>query len=60
MKKPAPGSSAEQWTAYREWVREQLVNWDPADDRGGPDLYVPRYNGVRAADVEGAEDGSED
>lgn len=53
MKKPAPGASQEQWSAYREWVREQLVDWDPADDRGGPTVYVPRYNGIKAVDVEG-------
>ncbi len=38
--------------AYKAWVRAQLANWDPADDRGGPTVYVPRFNGVRAADIE--------
>jgi hypothetical protein len=42
--------------AYAKWVAAQLQTWDPADDRGGPDVYVPRLDGVRAADVEGSED----
>lgn len=38
--------------AYKAWVRAQLKDWDPADDRGGPNVYVPRLNGIRAADIE--------
>lgn len=38
--------------AYRAWVLRQLEDWDPADDKGSPTAYVPRNNGVRAADVE--------
>jgi hypothetical protein len=59
MKKPAPGSSQAAWAAYGEWVRAKLADWDPADDRGGPDVYTPRYNGVRAIPnypVNGADD----
>lgn len=52
MKKPAKDASAALWAAYREWVRTKLENWDPADDRGGPDVYVPRYDGIRALEVE--------
>ncbi len=48
MKKPPPGSSQAAFDAYEGWVRSKLVDWDPADDRGGPDVYVPRYNGVKA------------
>jgi hypothetical protein len=48
MKKPKPGSSIAAFAAYAEWVRGQLKDWDPADDRGGPDVYVPRYDGVKA------------
>ena len=56
MKKPAPDASREAWASYRTWVREQLQDWDPADDRGGPDVYVPRYNGIRAAEIENVRD----
>ncbi len=42
--------------AYKAWVRAQLANWDPADDRGGPTVYVPRFNGVRSADIESTEE----
>lgn len=52
MKKPAATASASEHAAYREWVREQLANWDPADDKGGPDVYVPRFNGVSAEGIE--------
>lgn len=52
MKKPAKDATAAQLAAYREWVRAQLSNWDPADDRGAPDVYIPRYNGIRAAEIE--------
>lgn len=45
--------------AYKAWVRAQLVNWDPADDRGGPTVYVPRFNGVQALDVDSPEDDPE-
>jgi hypothetical protein len=48
MKKPRPGSSQAAFAAYAEWVRAKLKDWDPADDRGGPAVYVPRYNGVKA------------
>jgi hypothetical protein len=48
MKKPPQGSSQAAFAAYAEWVREKLKDWDPADDRGGPDCYVPRHNGVKA------------
>ena len=48
MKKPHPGASRAAFAAYAAWVRDQLKNWDPADDRGGPDVYVPRHNGVKA------------
>ncbi len=48
MKKPRPGSSQAAFAAYAEWVRAQLKDWDPADDRGGPTVYVPRYDGVKA------------
>jgi len=47
MKKPRPGSSQAAFAAYAEWVRGQLATWDPADDRGSPDVYVPRYDGIR-------------
>lgn len=47
MKKPRPGAPESAWAAYAEWVRGKLKNWDPADDRGGPDVYIPRYDGVR-------------
>jgi hypothetical protein len=43
--------------AYKAWVRKQCANWDPADDRGGPEMYVPRFNGVRALDVENFDEG---
>lgn len=56
MKKPAKDAPAAQHAAYREWVRARLKDWDPADDRGGPDVYVPRFNGIKAADVEGVPD----
>jgi hypothetical protein len=55
MKKPAPDASLTKQAAYREWVRAQLENWDPADDRGGPTVYVPRYNGIKALEVENVE-----
>ena len=42
--------------AYGDWVGSQLKNWDPADDRGGPTIYVPRFNGVQALDVEGVDE----
>jgi hypothetical protein len=42
--------------AYAAWVRRQVSTWDPADDRGGPTVYVPRFNGIRAADIEHQED----
>jgi hypothetical protein len=42
--------------AYKAWVRAQLANWDPADDRGGPTVYVPRFNGVKATDIENQDD----
>jgi len=45
--------------AYKAWVKAQLANWDPADDRGGPTVYVPRFNGVRALDIESHEDDTE-
>jgi hypothetical protein len=38
--------------AYKAWVRKQCATWDPSDDRGGPTVYVPRFNGIRASDVE--------
>ena len=38
--------------AYRAWVRAMLKRWDPADDKGDLVTYVPRHNGVKAADVE--------
>lgn len=41
--------------AYKAWVKAQLANWDPADDRGGPHVYVPRFNGIRAADIDSPE-----
>ncbi len=44
--------------AYKAWVRAQLKDWDPADDRGGPDVYHPRNDGVKAADVEGIDEPS--
>jgi hypothetical protein len=56
MKKPGKNASAAQLAAYAQWVRAQLETWDPADDRGGPDVYVPRYNGIKASDVEKARD----
>lgn len=52
MKKPRPGASEAAFAAYAEWVRGKLKNWDPADDRGGPDVYIPRFDGIKAADVE--------
>lgn len=52
MKKPANSASHAEWAVYREWVREQLASWDPADDRGSPTVYVPRYNGIFAEGVE--------
>lgn len=52
MKKPAPTASRAAWAQYREWVREQLKDWDPADDRGGPHVYTPRHNGIRASEIE--------
>lgn len=52
MKKPGKNATAQQRAAYRAWVRAQLENWDPADDRGGPDVYVPRFDGIRASEVE--------
>lgn len=54
MKKPHATASANDWAAYREWVREQVSNWDPADDRGSATVYVPRYNGIRAEGIERA------
>lgn len=42
--------------AYKAWVRKQVAAWDPADDRGGPTVYVPRFNGIRAADIENEDD----
>jgi hypothetical protein len=47
MKKPAADATPAQWAAYRLWVQAQLKDWDPADDKGGPDVYVPRLNGIR-------------
>lgn len=52
VKKPPKDASAAQHAAYREWVRARLKDWDPADDRGGPGVYVPRYDGIRAHEVE--------
>lgn len=48
MKKPAADAPINQWVRYREWVREQLKEWDPADDRGSPTVYHPRFNGIHA------------
>jgi hypothetical protein len=47
MKKPALDAPLRLWSQYRAWVREQLRNWHPSDDKARPDLYVPRFNGVR-------------
>lgn len=55
MQKPKPGAPAVEWAAYRAWVRTELENWDPADDRGSPAVYVPRYDGIKALEVERAE-----
>ncbi len=52
MKKPSPQASKQAWAQYREWVREQLKDWDPADDRGSPTDYIPRHNGVFAEGIE--------
>lgn len=52
MKKPKPGASEAEWRRYREWVRAELETWDPADDRGNAEVYVPRYNGIQAVEVE--------
>lgn len=60
MKKPGKNATASQLSAYRAWVRAQLADWDPADDRGGPDVYVPRNDGIKAADVENASQRPED
>lgn len=46
--------------AYKAWVRAQLTNWDPADDRGGPTVYVPRFDGVKAFDIDTHEPGDEE
>jgi hypothetical protein len=47
MRKPSKDAPAREHAAYRAWVRDQLIDWDPADDRGSPDVYVPRLNGVK-------------
>jgi hypothetical protein len=44
MKKP---DKRKQPRAYENWVRRQLRNWYPEDDRPG---YSPRFNGVRCPD----------
>lgn len=49
MKKPNKKTHPK---AYKAWVERQLEDWDPADDRGGPDAYVPRHDGVKAEGVE--------
>lgn len=56
MKKPDKLAPVHQRIAYRLWVRSQLKDWDPADDRGGPDVYVPRFNGIKASEVENVAD----
>lgn len=53
MKRPSKNASEQRWAAYRQWVKDQLKDWDPADDKGGPDTYVPRYDGVKAEGIEG-------
>lgn len=53
MKKPSKTDPERMWVKYRHWVKEQLKDWDPLQDRVGPDVYVPRYNGVKYEDVEG-------
>lgn len=52
MKKPSPDARPSVWARYVKWVQLKLKDWDPADDRGGPDAYVPRFNGVRSEGVE--------
>lgn len=52
MKKPGPDAGLAAQARYREWVREQLKDWDPADDRGSPTDYIPRHNGIFASEIE--------
>lgn len=56
MKKPSKNAPEAQWEAYRLWVRDQVRNWHPEDDRGGPDCYIPRFNGIKAEGIEGVDD----
>jgi hypothetical protein len=43
---PAKPDKKTQPKAYRAWVRGKLLHWDPADDRGTPEVYIPRRDGL--------------